>query len=208
MAGKAHEAATVYEEFEPLCKWQRKEDRDILEIHLQEFKKEQLKVQISNHGVLKISGERPLDALTKTKFHKEIPVPSNKYDNQSIHAKFVNGYLYITMPKHTENGKNSSEPSKIDDQIPKPDFPKDQSTGPPPPPSSQDNVTGGAKEQTAATLGGNATTEFEFRGRRGSKSGSRLAKVAVSLAATAAAVAVLVAYVVYMYRSTVDEFDD
>ncbi|KAK6152211.1 hypothetical protein DH2020_014846 [Rehmannia glutinosa] len=185
MAGKAHEAATVYEEFEPLCKWQRKEDKDILEIHLQEFKKEQLKVQISNHGVLKISGERPLDGLlTKTKFHKEIPVPTNKYDNQSIHAKFVNGYLYITMPKHTENGKSSSEPSKIDDQIPKPDFPKDQSTGPPPPPSSQDNnVTGGAKEQTAATLGGNATTEFEFRGRRGSKSGSRLAKVAVSLAA-------------------------
>ncbi|KAK6126573.1 hypothetical protein DH2020_039684 [Rehmannia glutinosa] len=196
MAGKAHEAATVYEEFEPLCKWQRKEDRDILEIHLQEFKKEQLKVQISNHGVLKISGERPLDALTKTKFHKEIPVPSNKYDTQSIHAKFVNGSLYITMPKHPENtnAKVSSEPSKIDDQTPKPDFPKDQSTGPPPPPSSQDNR--------------NATTELEFRGRRGPKSGSRLAKVAVSLAATAAAVAVLVAYVVYMYRSTVDEFDD
>lgn len=35
MAGKTIEEEIVYEEFEPLCKWQRNEDRDVLEVHLQ-----------------------------------------------------------------------------------------------------------------------------------------------------------------------------
>lgn len=35
MAAKSSNQEIVYEEFEPYCKWQRKEDRDILEIQLQ-----------------------------------------------------------------------------------------------------------------------------------------------------------------------------
>ena len=34
-AAKSVDQEIVYEEFEPFCKWQRKEDRDFLEIHLQ-----------------------------------------------------------------------------------------------------------------------------------------------------------------------------
>ncbi|KAI3447355.1 hypothetical protein Pfo_004020 [Paulownia fortunei] len=126
MAGEANQAETAYEEFEPLCKWHRNEDRDILEVHLQEFKKEQLKVQISNHGILKISGERPLGAsTTSTKFYKEVPVPSYKYDAQAIHAKFVNGCLCITMPKRKTLVPEIDEKtlSKID-RTPKPEPPK------------------------------------------------------------------------------------
>ncbi|KAI9120704.1 hypothetical protein K1719_007737 [Acacia pycnantha] len=34
-----------YEDFDPLCKWSRKEGRDILEVHLPGFRKDQVKVQ-------------------------------------------------------------------------------------------------------------------------------------------------------------------
>lgn len=34
-AGKEAKLGIVYEEFEPFCRWQRNEDQDILEIHLQ-----------------------------------------------------------------------------------------------------------------------------------------------------------------------------
>ncbi|KAL8036499.1 hypothetical protein ABFX02_12G162600 [Erythranthe guttata] len=185
--------ADQYEEFEPLCKWQRNEDREILEIHLQEFKKEQLKVQISNYGVLKISGERPLEASKRTKFYKEIPLPSYKYDTNAINAKFLNGCLYITIPKLKNFAPEKPESSKIDQTL-KPESASNQSAGDVPPCSEE--------------RGNAALTECEMRFRERRPSGLRLAKVAVSLAATAAAVAVLVAYVVYMYKSTVDEFDD
>ncbi|KAL3625119.1 hypothetical protein CASFOL_030573 [Castilleja foliolosa] len=208
MAGKAHQEATVYEEFEPFCKWQRNEDRDILEINLKDFKKEQLRVQISNHGMLKISGERQLvNSSTKEKFYKEIPVPNNAYDTQAIHAKLIAGWLYITMPKLNPvpkpsigNTSASSEPSSktLDDQTPKAELVKDESSKAAPPP----------KEQTPAS-GGKSPTGFELEGgKRSRASRPRLAKVAVSLAATAAAMAVLIAYVVYMFRSTVVGFED
>ena len=34
MAAQSIDQNIAYEEFEPFCKWQRKEDRDVLEIHL------------------------------------------------------------------------------------------------------------------------------------------------------------------------------
>lgn len=166
----------------------------------QEFKKEQLKVQISNHGILKITGERPLDASTQTKFYKEVPVPSHKYDTHAIHAKFVNGWLIISIPKEKSSTvPEINEPPKID-QTPKP-----ESTAAAPPP--EDGVTGGAKEETP-TPGGNASTKCRLQAQKRPTVCLRLAKAAASLAATAAAVVVLVAFVVYMYKSIVVEIDD
>ncbi|KAL0374719.1 UNVERIFIED_CONTAM: heat shock protein [Sesamum radiatum] len=198
MAGKG-EHALAHEEFEPLCKWQRSEDLDVLEIHLQEFKKEQLKVQISNHGVLKISGERPLDASRKSKFYKEIQISSN-CDASAIRAKFVNGCLYITMPKRKpalppKNGNGSAESAKTD-QTPTPEPAKNQSQAPQP-------SGGGAKAQTQAPAESSAAA-CEFQGRAGNAQCLRLAKVAVALAAMAAAVS----YFVYRYKSRVAEDDD
>ncbi|PIN02480.1 hypothetical protein CDL12_25003 [Handroanthus impetiginosus] len=112
--------------FEPSCKWKRNEDRDIIEIHLKEFKKDQLKVQISNCGILKIFGERQSNASTKSKFYKEIQVPSNIYDTQAIQAKFINGCLYITMPKQKtlllELKKGTSAEELKIDRSPKSEF--------------------------------------------------------------------------------------
>ncbi|PIN13487.1 hypothetical protein CDL12_13889 [Handroanthus impetiginosus] len=119
MERKADNQSTAYEKFEPFCKWDRNEDRDIIEIHLKEFKKDQLKAQICKRGILKIFGERQSDTSMKSKFYKEIPVPSNIYDTQGIHAEFINDCLRIKMPKrktvvHEFNESTSAKELKID----------------------------------------------------------------------------------------------
>ncbi|KAG6401648.1 hypothetical protein SASPL_138512 [Salvia splendens] len=169
MAEKSADQEIVYDEFEPYCKWQRKEDRDFLEIHLQDFKKEQLKVQISNHGVLKISGERPIDASKHMKFYKEVAAPNTKYDTHAIHAKFINNNLLITMPKL------------------KPPLPEPTDTSAPPP-RLRGNVPA-------------ATVQYQMKScRKRPFMGSKLAKMAASLAVAAV---VLAAYVHFLYKSTV-----
>lgn len=198
MAAKSADQEIVYEEFEPFCKWQRKEDRDVLEIQLQDFKKEQLKVQISNHGVLKISGERPLDptkdSSKRSKFYKEVDAPSSKYDTHAIHAKFVSNNLIITLPKlkssSPEKVISSPEPSKIDPT--------------PKPRCATSSISGGSKEQAPASVGGNVSSGGQcqlMKCRKQPMMGSKLAKVAASLAATLVAAVVLAAYVHYMYKS-------
>ncbi|KAF5735163.1 hypothetical protein HS088_TW15G00663 [Tripterygium wilfordii] len=100
MATKA-EGATgrqSYEDFEPLCKWQKDEEHDTLEVHLHGFKKGQMRVQINNLGVLTISGSRPLDETRWSRFHKEIKVLKDCKPNE-IHAKFSKGILHVVMPK-------------------------------------------------------------------------------------------------------------
>ncbi|CAA0822576.1 HSP20-like chaperones superfamily protein [Striga hermonthica] len=200
MAGKARQEVPTYEEFEPLCQWQRNEDKDILEIHLQGFKKEQLRVQISSLGVLKISGEGPAGTSLKSRFHKEVPVPTDTYETQSIQAKFINGVLYITMPK-IKHGSNGPKFPLKDDPTPKPETSgTNHPTVAPPLPKSND-ANGGSEKEPKTDVVGNPPAGFKIEKRK--KPG--LAKVAVSLATTAAALAVLVAYVVYMYKCTVGE---
>ncbi|MFS7908537.1 putative alpha crystallin/Hsp20 domain, HSP20-like chaperone [Helianthus anomalus] len=87
-----------YDDIEPLCTWQREDAQDVLVIHLPEFKKEQLRVQISNAGLLKISGEKDTDSKKRTRFLKEVKVTKH-YDSNNIRAKFSQGCLRITLPK-------------------------------------------------------------------------------------------------------------
>ncbi|KAK4563304.1 hypothetical protein RGQ29_005705 [Quercus rubra] len=90
--------ARVYEDFDPYCKWHKGEERDTLEVSLQDFNKDQLKAQINNHGVLKIFGERPLKENRWSRFNKEIKV-DKKCKTCAIQAKFGNGVLCVIMPK-------------------------------------------------------------------------------------------------------------
>ncbi|KAG6403910.1 hypothetical protein SASPL_136144 [Salvia splendens] len=188
MAAKSVDQEIVYEEFEPFCKWQRKEDRDFLEIHLQDFKKEQLKVQISNHGVLKISGERPIDASKHMKFYKEVAAPNTKYDTHAIHAKFINNNLLITMPKLKPS---SPDPTDVSEPV------------------SAPVAAAPAPEKVTPRLGGNvpaAEVQCQMQScRKRPFMGSKLAKMAASLAVTALAAVVLAAYVHFMYKSTVGD---
>ncbi|KAL8214419.1 hypothetical protein R6Q57_003868 [Mikania cordata] len=87
-----------YDEFEPLCTWQREDVQDILVIHLPEFKKEQLRIQISNSGILKITGENIVEGKKRRRFMKEVKVTKD-YESSNIHAKFSQGRLLITLPK-------------------------------------------------------------------------------------------------------------
>ncbi|CAI8593388.1 unnamed protein product [Vicia faba] len=103
METKANEdiSKRLYEDFEPYCKWITNEGQKILEVDLKGFKKEQLKVQTNNKGVLKIYGEKPLSASSKKKwsrFHKEIRV-SKDCEMSGIQAKFSQGILSIVLPK-------------------------------------------------------------------------------------------------------------
>ncbi|KAI4347360.1 hypothetical protein L6164_008176 [Bauhinia variegata] len=92
----------LYEDFEPLCKWHSEEAKDTLDIVLKGFKKEQLKVQANNRGILEIYGERPLEleASKRTRFRKKVNLPKD-CNTHEIQAKFsqANGILSIVIPK-------------------------------------------------------------------------------------------------------------
>ncbi|XP_057763112.1 inactive protein RESTRICTED TEV MOVEMENT 2-like [Arachis stenosperma] len=98
-----------YEEFEPCCRWIREEKHVTVEIDLKGFKKEQLKVQTNNKGLLTIFGERPLDSSNNkwSRFHKEIRLPKDTNVNE-ISAKLSHGVLSIVMPKKVEEQYSSS----------------------------------------------------------------------------------------------------
>lgn len=93
-------AAPSYIDFVPPCNLQIEEGLDTLIIHLPDFKKNQLRVQVNKDGVLKVSGERPTnaDGTIRSRFLKETKIPEG-CDMNDIRAKFTNGCLHITMPK-------------------------------------------------------------------------------------------------------------
>ena len=63
------------------------------------FKKDHLKVLVSNQGLVRFSGEFQADGNTWSRFHREIRVPKNCNMN-GIQAKFLRGNLHIIMPKN------------------------------------------------------------------------------------------------------------
>lgn len=62
------------------------------------LKKEHLKIQINNSGILTITGGCPVDQTKSIRFKKETKVAKNCRRNE-IRAKFSKGVLYVTMPK-------------------------------------------------------------------------------------------------------------
>ncbi|KAL8129470.1 hypothetical protein V2J09_018625 [Rumex salicifolius] len=102
------ESPVYHIDFEPYCEWKRGHDLFIL--HVPEFKKEHLEVQVNPSGALKISGERPLrhvtssgedndSVISKQRFHKEIRVHPESCNINDIQAKLSNGKLTITFPR-------------------------------------------------------------------------------------------------------------
>ncbi|KAG5593567.1 hypothetical protein H5410_044081 [Solanum commersonii] len=88
--------------FEPSYEWQHQEGVDFLLVHLPEFKdKEGLKVQVSNCGVVKISGDGQANQ-TRLNFLKEIQLRKD-HNVDAIKAKFEKGVLKITLPKKSTN---------------------------------------------------------------------------------------------------------
>ncbi|KAL5708660.1 hypothetical protein ACHQM5_019427 [Ranunculus cassubicifolius] len=128
-------AERLYEDFDPVANWVTEESKTI-EIHLPDFRKEQIRVQLSDLGNLKISGERPLEGNKWSRFRLSFRLPKDCNFNE-IHAKFINNILQIMLPKKTSrNSVSAAHPSteqevptseKIEnDQVKKPEKPAGQ----------------------------------------------------------------------------------
>ncbi|KAK6163987.1 hypothetical protein DH2020_000851 [Rehmannia glutinosa] len=114
MDAKLGAAATNTNNFEPLSDFVQEEDCDTLLIYLPGFTKEQLRVQLTRTGVLKISGTRPLGDNKWSSFQKDFPVSAN-CDTNKITAKFEDGILYVRQPKlivPAEKEEQKTRPSK------------------------------------------------------------------------------------------------
>ncbi|KAK0599366.1 hypothetical protein LWI29_004663 [Acer saccharum] len=180
-----NDAKRSYEEIEPYCKWRKDEANDILEIHLQGFKKEQLRVQLNNLGILVVTGECPVDQTKGLKFRKEIKV-SEDCKRTEIRAKLTGGVLYITMPKvsslsnttRTQNQPDNQKPKKLEEKL---------------------------EEKVSGAVGMGRTSENLFRLKRNVFTWTQMGgKRALKLGALAAVVVVVSvgAYVAYKYRKS------
>ncbi|AES80880.1 putative HSP20-like chaperone [Medicago truncatula] len=90
-----------YEDFDPVFKWRREQDRDTIELHLPGFKREQIRIQINHLGFLVISGERPFDGTKWKRFKKEFELP--KYCNEdAIRGNFMQNILSVVLPKKVD----------------------------------------------------------------------------------------------------------
>jgi len=58
-------------------------------------------VQVTNRGVLRISGERPIDKAQRKRFLKETQTPAGCNIND-IKAKFIKGRLHVIMPNTSQ----------------------------------------------------------------------------------------------------------
>ncbi|XP_019197786.1 PREDICTED: inactive protein RESTRICTED TEV MOVEMENT 2 [Ipomoea nil] len=96
--GAAPAPNQVFEDFVPRSEFVTEADADILQVHLPDFKKEQLRVQVTRSGILKISGQRPTWGDKWLRFHKEFPISPNCTQNK-ITAKFERGILFVRQPK-------------------------------------------------------------------------------------------------------------
>ncbi|GMY24656.1 inactive protein RESTRICTED TEV MOVEMENT 2-like [Fagus crenata] len=178
----------IYEDFEPYCKWRVEEERDTLELQLQDFKKEQLKVQINNLGVLRISGERATsDEIKWSRFNKEIKVAKN-CETSAIQAKFGNGTLTITMPK------------KIPSVATLPSVPPVQEKGNATPGVQENNKVSDEIPKVGSTGNIQANENASLDGTRSISKLVQGNKMTLKVVVVAVVVAALGAYVTYKYR--------
>ncbi|KAK1297301.1 hypothetical protein QJS10_CPB15g02146 [Acorus calamus] len=87
-----------YEDFQPQFEWLREEGLDTLLVDLSGFQKEQIKCQVINQRNLKLSGERPIDAMRWSRFRCDFKIPDG-CATSDIRARFEDGLLYVTLPK-------------------------------------------------------------------------------------------------------------
>ncbi|XP_021278817.1 inactive protein RESTRICTED TEV MOVEMENT 2-like [Herrania umbratica] len=109
--------------------WVHEAVHDTLIAYLPGFRKEQLKVQVTSTGNLRISGQRPIGDNKFNRFNKEIPIPSN-CDQDNVRANFANGMLHVKLPKlivpaeKQEEAKPAAEVLKSDQKpAPQPQSP-------------------------------------------------------------------------------------
>ncbi|TVU48921.1 hypothetical protein EJB05_00205, partial [Eragrostis curvula] len=90
--------ARAFDDVDPLVEWkQAGADHDVVEIALPGFRKDQVRVQVDNHGVLRATGERPVRGGRWARFTKDLQLPKN-CDADAVRARFEGERLIITLP--------------------------------------------------------------------------------------------------------------
>ncbi|KAI7990465.1 Inactive protein RESTRICTED TEV MOVEMENT 2 [Camellia lanceoleosa] len=183
-----------YEEFEPLCNWRHDDRRETLVVHLPAFKREQLKVQISNLRNLKISGERPLEATKSSRFIKTIKIPRD-CNAKEIRANFADGLLYIVMPRKDSSAPKQEHPPQLQNykvnENSTPESIHDQATKLPTL-AKADNATEKIASLNDAKLPKNVAHDSRLKS---------LKMMATNVVVVAVAAACLGAYIMYSFRS-------
>ncbi|BFI40277.1 HSP20 family protein [Marchantia polymorpha subsp. ruderalis] len=98
--------------------WVETPEAHVFKADLPGMKKEEIKIQVADDGVLSISGERSKEKVDEKdnyrrsersfgKFFRQFKLPANA-KAQEISAKVDNGVLTVTVPK-TEESKKKSE---------------------------------------------------------------------------------------------------
>ncbi|XP_022747898.1 inactive protein RESTRICTED TEV MOVEMENT 2-like [Durio zibethinus] len=87
-----------YIDFEPDYQYRDEEAHDIIEFQVKDFRKEQLKVQLSSNGVLTVCGERPSGRTRWIRFRKEFNAPKECKAND-FRVRLRSGIPYIKIPK-------------------------------------------------------------------------------------------------------------
>ncbi|CAK9328115.1 unnamed protein product [Citrullus colocynthis] len=105
-----------FQDFEPRFDWVHHPDSHVLIVHLLGFRSNQLKVQVTSTGKLRVSGERRLGSGKWLRFQKEIDIPADA-DTDKISAKLEEGILYVKQPKKPSPASSNNLPGQ---QQPKP----------------------------------------------------------------------------------------
>ncbi|KAK9999248.1 hypothetical protein SO802_018851 [Lithocarpus litseifolius] len=98
MESKSQTDNRVYEEIEAQFEWAVEEGLDTLLVHVPGFRREELKVQITSAGNLRVSGQRSLGKNKWKRFDKEFSIPTN-VDTNAISAKYDENIIYVKLPK-------------------------------------------------------------------------------------------------------------
>ncbi|XP_038880225.1 SH3 domain-containing protein C23A1.17-like [Benincasa hispida] len=109
-------SSKIFQEFDPRFDWVHQPDSHVLIVHLLGFRSNQLKVQVTSTGKLRVSGERRLGSGKWLRFQKEIDIPADA-DADKISAKLEEGILYVKQPKKPSAVSSINLP---DQQQPKP----------------------------------------------------------------------------------------
>ncbi|XP_057507959.1 inactive protein RESTRICTED TEV MOVEMENT 2-like [Actinidia eriantha] len=165
-----------YVDFEPNTDLAREEDCDTLLVHLPDFKKEQLRIQLTPTRTLRIIGERILADNKWIRLQKEYPVSTN-YDVNRITAKLEGGILYIRQPKLVTSSVNQDLKEKPtatrNEAQKKPE--NDQPHGPQPQKTEETTTTADQSKQMTEEKGSELTEDENIAKEEG-KSNENVAK--------------------------------
>ncbi|XP_072148361.1 uncharacterized protein [Setaria viridis] len=89
-------AAREFEDFDPVVEWKLAGEVDLVEISLPGSRKDQVRVQVENHGVLRATGDRPARGGRWARFKKDLRLPDN-CDADAVRARFEGEKLIITL---------------------------------------------------------------------------------------------------------------